>query len=151
MSLTQTEFEALLNDSTKAISGDITWVEDEDHSPSVEFRVDVSSETGYPLSVRGSYNPLAQALTFVLIHRGVGRIYGLDLGKDHHNPSCDFVGEPHKHRWTEAQRDKEAYRPDDITANVTNPVAVWEQFCAEAQIEHKGRLCAPPPVQGELF
>jgi len=22
-----------------------------------------------------------------------------NMGKDHHNPSCDFIGEVHKHRW----------------------------------------------------
>ncbi|MGH8191833.1 MAG: DUF6978 family protein, partial [Rhodanobacteraceae bacterium] len=42
------------------------------------------------------------------------RIYGLDLGKDHHNPQCNQVGEKHKHRWTDQYRDKEAYEPRDI-------------------------------------
>lgn len=102
MSLTQNEFEAILADDTKRVVGDISWVEDEDHSPSVEFRAEVLSDAGYPLFVRGSYNALAQSLTFCLIHRGAGRIYGLDLGKDHHNPSCENVGRRHKHRWKEA-------------------------------------------------
>jgi hypothetical protein len=46
-----------------------------------------------------------------MVHREVRCIYRLDLGQEHHNPSCVMVGETHKHRWTEQQRDKEAYRP----------------------------------------
>lgn len=61
------------------------------------------------------------------------------------------MGETHKHRWTEAMRDKEAYAPADITAPAWDPVAVWRQFCAEARIEHRGKLPKPPPRTGELF
>jgi hypothetical protein len=104
--MTQTEFDAILSDGSKRIDGDISWQEDEDHSPAVEFRAEVSSDVGYPLFVRGSYNPEAKALTFVVIHRGVGRIYGLDLGKDHHNPDCHCTGRRHKHKWREETRDK---------------------------------------------
>jgi len=149
--MTQGEFEAILADPTKRVEGDIAWKEDEDHSPSVEFRVEIASGPGYPLFVRGSYNPEGLTLTYALIHRGAGRIYGLDMGKEHHNPGCDFVGEKHKHRWTEPVRDKGAYRPEEITEPVTDPVGVWEQFCMEARITHNGQMQAPPPRQKELF
>ena len=149
--MTQTEFEAILSDTTKRITGDIAWSEDEDHSPAVEFRAEVASAAGYPLFVRGSYNAEAQTLTFAVINRAVGRIYGLDLGKDHHNPNCVYVGERHKHRWREPARDKEAYVPVDITAPATDPVAVWQQFCKEANIQHEGVLQSPPPRRKELF
>jgi uncharacterized protein DUF6978 len=148
--LTQAEFEALLTDASKRIDGDIAWSEDEDHSPAVEFRAEVQSDVGYPIFVRGSYNTIVQGLTFALIHRGTGRIYALDLGKDHHNPSCTQTGEKHKHSWTETSRDKEAYVPDDITATADDPLTVWSQFCSEARITHNGRLLPPPPVQLEL-
>jgi hypothetical protein len=101
--------------------------------------------------VRGSYNPLIGALSYVLILQTVGRVYALDLGKEHYNPQCDHVCEKHKHRWTERFRDKEAYVPEDITANAADPVAVWRQFCAEARITHQGTLRPVPPVQMELF
>jgi hypothetical protein len=145
--MTQQEFEALIDDDSKMITGDVIWSEDEDRSPSVEFRVEVSSSAGYPLFIRASFNALAQTLSYVLIHRGVGRIYGLDLGKDHHNPSCEYVGEKHKHRWTELQRDKAAYVPQGITAGVNEPLEVWNQFCREARIMHSGTLRLPPPIQ----
>lgn len=149
--MTQTEFETVLSDTSKRIDGDIEWAPDEDDSPSVEFRVEVASEAGYPLFVVGSYNAEAMALTFALIHRRVGRVYGLDMGKDHHNPSCNFVGDVHKHRWTEEFRDKDAYAPDDITASVQDPITVWQQFCRQAKITHNGRMQPPPPRQKELF
>lgn len=149
--MTQQEFEALVEDQTKAITGPIEWSEDADHSTWVEFSVEVESEAGYPIFVKGSYNGAAKALSYVLIHRGVGRIYALDLGKDHHNPSCTNVGEKHKHRWDESQRDKNAYVPEDITAPVNDPVAVWRQFCIEAKIRHEGTMKPPVIPQLELF
>ncbi|MDA8410160.1 MAG: hypothetical protein M0001_07175 [Treponema sp.] len=124
MALTTTEFAAILQDASKRIEGDIVWSEDEDHSPALEFTAKVLSDSGWPLFVRGSRNPLAGCLTFVLILKSEGRIYALDMGKDHHNPQCTQVGEKHKHRWDEVLRDKEAYVPTDITAPVTDPVSV---------------------------
>lgn len=125
MSLVNSEFESILADGSKRIEGDIVWKEDEDHSPAVEFRAEVLSAVGWPLFIRGSYNRLAGTLTYALILKSEGRIYALDLGKEHHNPTCSQVGEKHKHRWTEQYRDKDAHVPKDITASVTDPCSVW--------------------------
>jgi len=149
--MTQAEFEALLADGTKRIEQDIIWQEDEDRSPGVEFRVQVISDPGFPLFIKGWYNREAQTLSYALIHRGVGRIYALDLGKDHHNPSCVYVGEKHKHRWSEVVKDKEAHAPDDITALANDPVGVWREFCQEANISHTGVMHSPPPRNLEMF
>jgi len=150
MPITQVEFEIILADTTKQISQDLKWAPDEDHSPALVFRCEIDSEPGYPLFVCGRYNALAQTTSFSLIHRGTGRIYGLDLGAEHHNPTCEHVGEKHKHRWTDQYADKLAYEPDDITEPATEPVKVWLQFCAEADIIHSGKLSEPPPVQLEI-
>jgi len=151
MPLTNAEFGSIMEDGSKRIDGDIAWCEDEDHSPVLEFRAEVLSGTGWPLFVRSSYNRLAGTLTYALILKTEGRIYALDLGKDHHNPECTQVGERHKHRWTEQFRDKDAHVPDDITAPASDPLAVWEQLCSQARIEHRGRLAPPPGMQQELF
>lgn len=151
MTLTNTEFETILNDASKRIDKDIAWREDEDHSPCVEFHAEVMSDAGWPLFIRGSYNPLIPALSYVMILKTVGRVYGLDLGKDHHNPQCNQVGEKHKHKWTEQFRDKEAYVPNDITEPASDPVAVWQQFCAEANLTHNGTMAVPQPPAGDLF
>jgi hypothetical protein len=145
--MTQTEFEAIMEDESKKIVGDIIWSEDEDHSPAVEFRVEVISSAGYPLSINGSFNADVKTLSFTLIHRGTGRIYALDMGKDHHNRTCQFVGEKHKHRWKEPLRDTDAYVPGDITATVDNVILVWQQFCNEAKIRHEGVM----HIQQELL
>lgn len=148
----QQEFEALLLDTTKQIDGDIVWESDEDHSPAVEFRAEVTSQAKYPLFVRGRYNILAQTLTYALIHRSCGRIYALDMGKDHQNPSGTPVGKKHKHRWSERFRDKEAYVPEDITALASDPIGVWQQFCREACLIHNGvMLLQPPLLQPEML
>ncbi len=149
--LTDSEFEAILQDGTKRIVDPITWKEDEDHSPAWEFRIDIKSESGWPLFVVGRYNAEAGTLTYALILKTEGRIYGLDLGRDHHNPQCDRVGEKHKHRWSQQDRDKTAYVPDDVTAPVSDPVSVWTEFCAEARICHEGLMQPPPQKQGELW
>jgi hypothetical protein len=149
--MTQEEFEALIIDNTKKINHDITWDEDEDHSPSLEFQIQVDSDPSYPIILKGSYNPLSEALSYVLIHKKFGRIYALDMGKEHRNPAGELVGEKHKHRWDEVLRDKKAYEPDDITASKNNPVAVWRQFCEEAKIIHNGTMQEPPPLQLEAF
>ena len=90
-------------------------------------------------------------MTFALILKSVGRIYGLDMGKDHKNPNGDRIGKKHKHSWSVEYRDKKAYVPTDITASILDPVTLWEQFCEEACIEHNGRLNQIPPRQEELF
>ena len=149
--MTQSEFEAILNDTTKTVFGDIYWREDEDHSIAVEFMMDVITTSGDPLRVYGSYRAEISRLSYVLLHSGSGRIYALDLGQDHRNPDQQLVGEKHKHRWTEAHQDKEAYVPEDITAPATDPIAVWQQFCTEANITHSGRMHQPPAVQFSLL
>ena len=149
MPISQQEFEAILADDTKEIAQDLSWGDNEDDSPSREFRATVASGTGYPLFVVGRYNPLAGTLSYALIHSGAGRIYALDLGADHHNPDCNRIGEKHKHRWTEEFRDKQAYVPEDITEPWDRPIEVWKQFCTEAKIHHTGRM-EPPAVQEEM-
>lgn len=80
-SLTDADFASILEDETKRIPDDVIWREDEDHSPAMEFRVDVESENGWPLLVKGRCNRAAGTLNYALILRTAGRIYALDLGK----------------------------------------------------------------------
>ncbi len=151
MALSNAEFNSILADETKCIKGDITWKHDEDRSPAWEFKADIGLESGWPLLVKGRYNPRIGALSYTLILKTEGRIYALDLGKDHHNPQCEQVGEKHKHRWSEQYRDKEAYVPEDVRAPVSDPVTVWKEFCTEASIQHNGTMNPPPPTQEELL
>ena len=110
MPLTDSEFAAILGDETKRIRGDVAWREDEDHSPAREFRVEVESAGGWPLFVQGRCSFVAGTLTYALILKTAGRIYALDLGRDHHNPQCERVGEKHKHRWSVTETGKHTLR-----------------------------------------
>jgi hypothetical protein len=150
MPITQAEFDAMLTDPDKFVEGDLSWSEDEDHSPAVELKAEIRSAAGYPLVLKGWLNRTTGKLSFVLLHRSAGRVYGLDLGADHHNRSCNRTGEKHKHRWTDACADRDAYVPGDIAAGVDDVVAAWQQFCAEARIVHRGTLFPPPPEQPEI-
>ena len=142
--MTQQEVEAILSDDTKEIPENIVW-EDDDHPVAKGFRVAVNSAFGHPIFVSGWYNPLSGKLSYAIIHRVMGRIYGLDLGADHRNPDGNRVGEKHKHRWKEGLRDREAYVPKDITEPWNRPVEVWKQFCNEANLRHSGIMREPSP------
>ena len=149
MAISEEEVESILADSTKHIAGDIVWTDDVDHSPAKEFRVEVQTDTEFPLFVAGRFNPFSGKLTFAFILRGTGRVYALDLGKDHRNPQGVRIGEKHKHRWMDGFRDTSAYVPVDITETWDRPLAVWVQFCAEARLRHDGMMHAPQ-LQDEL-
>ena len=145
--MTQQEFEAILSDDTKEIAEDIVW-RDGECEMAKTFNIEVDSDLGHPISVNGWYNPSTGKLSYAIIHRVVGRIYGLDLGADHRNPDGGHVGEKHKHRWTERSRDKHTYVPEDISETWDRPVEVWKQFCAEANLRHSGEI-DQPEVQRE--
>ena len=131
MSMSEAEFASIMSDE-KRIIGNITWGADSDHSPARSFRAEVETDEGWPLFVQGRYNRRARKLSYSLILRTAGRIYGLDMGRNH-----GMAGEKHKHR------NREVYAPDDITALYDDPATVWEQFCREAHIEHNGRMYSP--------
>ncbi|MBE9078504.1 hypothetical protein IQ241_14560 [Romeria aff. gracilis LEGE 07310] len=150
--MSQAEFDAILQDTSKIIQTNIVWQKHPQHERLLKFKAEIiSASAAYQLSLRGTYNPILHALSYHIICPPYGRIYGLDMGKDHKNPDGQLVGEKHKHRWSESYRDKQAYLPQDITAAEDDPVGVWQQFCEEALIRHNGIMRPPPPLQLGLF
>ena len=148
--MTQQEFETILADVSKRISTRAVWHDVDDSPHAKEFRATVDSDAGYPIFVNGWFNPFSGKLSYSIIHREVGRIYGLDLGAEHRNPGGELVGETHKHRWRDGYRADWAYVPEDITESRNNPIGVWEQFCVEANLGHSG-IMQPPPTESELL
>ncbi len=142
MILSQKDFETIIKDQSKSISEDIAW-QTSGNTYAMEFRVEVETRDCYPIFLKGWYNPYSWKLSYAIIHRGVGRIYGLDLGAEHRNPDGRLVGETHKNYWREGFRDKWAYSPEDVTEPWSRPIGVWEQFCKEARIAHKGQMSRP--------
>lgn len=53
------------------------WQEDEDYSPTVEFKVQVKSDRGYPLFMKGTFNSLIPAITMELVLEILTNIDGL--------------------------------------------------------------------------
>ena len=131
--------EILLNDESKRINGDIVWGGDEDHSPAVQFSVDIESDDEFPLVAKGWHNPASQKLNYTIIVRPVGRIYALDLGQEHR----DSKGDRHKHYWTELRQARNTYVPEDITATSNQVIDAWNQFCTEAKLQHAGSMIYP--------
>ncbi len=154
--MTDQELDIIVTDATKRIEGDISWSHDPQHSGAQEFRVPVHSDEGYPIFLVGRYNDAMGKLSYVVVHQSAGRIYGLDLGAKHRNPAPPEGGPrqlldgTHKHYWRERYGDKWAYEPPDITESWERPLAVWQQFCSEARIDHQGQL-QPPTAQGEFL
>lgn len=144
MTISQQEFEAILADDTKRITGNIVWGDDIGHYPAREFRAEIRNDGNYSMFIVGEYIPFSGKLSYSLILRGTGRIYGLDLGAAHRNPDGEMVrGNKHKNYWKDGYRDRFAYIPEDITATWDQPVEAWHQFCAEANLNHQGIMRRP--------
>ena len=142
--LTQQEFDDILADTSKRIEGDIVWTPDDRHNGAAEFRAAVLSDAGYPLFIAGWHRPQTASLTYALVYGGARRIYAINFGHLHTNPSSgERVGTKHKHYWTEDFQDRMAYNPHDVTEPWHRPIAVWRQFCAEAGIDHRGPMYSP--------
>ena len=150
MPLSSEEYKAIIDDETKVVIGDIEW-EGRPGSPARQFRIDIDSDEGHPIFVKGWYNPSSGKLSYAIIHRTVGRIHGLDLGADHYNPDGKPVGEKHKNHWIPGSRDKWAYAPEDITETWDRPGAVWVQFCNEVKLRHVGTMRDPETQGGMLI
>lgn len=145
--ISETEVTEILADTSKQISGDLEWEIRPEYESWVSFQAGIQSTPGWPLFVKGGYNPNIHKLSFAIIHQAYGRrIYGLCLNIHHRNRDQSRVSSPHKHRWTETDDDY-AYSPPDITALAHEPSKVWTQFCTEARINHLGQLQPPPPLQ----
>lgn len=153
MNLSQEEFELLIMDDSKEIIGDITWEEDQNHAGSLIFGNEIISRINYPIYIKGSFNFKRGTLSFAVIYRNLGRIYGLDMGQSHRNRATGKKsGRVHKHRWTELYKDQETYVPLDITKPFADVIGVWREFCSESKIIHEGKMLGlPDSLQLNIF
>ncbi len=123
----------------KHIDQNIQW---KTHGGYKTFSTDVvSEEADYEMILVGS---LTEATGYVKFNLFVGSqpIAMLHVGKIHHNPDCERLeGKVHKHRWSDAYREKRAYLPNDI--DVTTIESGFRSFLNECNIELRGRFVAP--------
>ena len=139
--LSEAEVERIIN-LPKRITEHNQWREGDDGSWYME--VPIEAEEQLPLRLYGRFNPRTANYTFILFC-GRLNLRRLDVGKRHHNPECDDVGSPHKHRWTDRFRDKWAYEPPEME-NKSSICDTFTTFLAECNIALEGRFAEPPQV-----
>ena len=139
--LSEAEVERII-DLPKRITGSNQWRRQEDGNWYMELPVEAPEQ--WPLRLYGRFNPRTGNYTFILFC-GRLNLRRLDVGKHHHNPECEDVGTPHKHRWTDRFRDKWAYEPAEM--NNGDPIGdTFANFLAECNITLEGRFVEPPQV-----
>jgi hypothetical protein len=150
--ITDQEYAGFLTE-LKVVEGDIVWSWDTNHEGTAKFSTLLSWRDRL-LELRGNFNSRRGALSLIVLMKRDGqghRIYALDHGgPGHKNPDQRVVGSLHKHRWSAKHQDQEAYEPTDITHPPANLAGVWQEFCAEAVIHHRGVFHPLPFRQGLL-
>jgi hypothetical protein len=107
-----------------------------------EFTADVlSEEVEYEMSLKGV---VTEATGYLKLNLFVGAqaVAMLHRGKVHHNPGCERLAAPvHKHRWSDADREKGAYVPADVDPSSCE--STFRSFLKECNIEFSGHFALP--------
>ncbi len=141
--MTRAEFERLRDMPGKVILGDIRLQEQRPTKPLLRAEdVKIANEAGADLRLALTYNPLTGSKSINVYVPGLGPICRLDVDGQSHPPA----GRSHKH----------SLRSDDCPrANLPSGVAsrgdlsghtlqeVFEGFCADANITHRGEFLCP--------
>jgi|Deesub1362A_J573_1020465.scaffolds.fasta_scaffold01433_5 hypothetical protein len=136
--ITEEEIEDIVVNIKKEITDPIEWA----YKHGIhKFKVDVQNEDGYPLKLVGTFSFRSGNFSFALLLRN-RRIRGLDCGrKVHHNPECEKIKGVHKHKWTDAYQDKEAYIPSEV--DCSSIVGALRAFIEECNIKLKATIRKP--------
>ncbi len=139
--MTQADVETFLKDETKHIEGDLRWSSHTNNVNYRKFRACIEyRDQSKDLILCGAYCMSKEAIHFAIIYKGVS-IYRLDVGSNHrHKNSGEYVGELHKHKLRDNDKEDDTYIPDDITSAFPNVLEIWQQFCKECKLRHNGRL-----------
>ena len=134
MAPSQADVDALLAHGG-TISGEFRWNRVGRTNWKAEASLDGTYE-GARVKLVGTYNSHTRNLSYTLVWAGC-RIRGLDLGgPDHPNPDGQALPCPHKHRWTDADRDRWAYIPEDIVSRDRR--GVFMEFLNECNVRFLG-------------
>lgn len=87
-----------------------------------------------PLRLVGNYGKNSWSFALLMSNAPIRRC---DCSfKGHPNPDGVMIDEPHKHRWDDVHRDREAYVPDDIDFSDVN--RAFFDFLAECNVTLAG-------------
>jgi hypothetical protein len=137
--LSEAEAERII-DLPKRISEHNSWEQRDDGNWYTEMPVE--AEEQLPLHLYGRFNPRTGNYTFVLFYGRVS-LRRVDVGKRHHNPECDNVNTPHKHRGTDRFRDRWAYEPSEM-GDTDSIRDTFVKFLTECNVNLEGRFVEPP-------
>lgn len=146
------DVEALFTDGGLVVSGAYVW---QQSSSKAWIRMDlpVTGKKGTNLKIVITVNRFDPSLySFALLLNNAFRVRGLDVNGSHRNKHTNrekWVGQTHKHKWTDQCGDRFAYTPSDITAqDLQGQLA---QFCSECGISYAATIAPFPLLQEELF
>lgn len=129
------------------LRGEFRWHQVGRHNWRAEAWLEDTYE-GAKVKIVGTYNSRIRNLSYALIWAGC-RIRGLDVnGPGHRNPDGEWLETPHKHRWTDRDRDRWAYFPDDIVS--TDRRGIFLEFLNESNIRFEATY-VDAYLQGELL
>lgn len=134
--------------ASKSVTQDLEW-----GSKGGQFwaacKLEVENQLKVTLHIHANANLIDRSkYSFSLILSNSYRIASFDAGASHvnrHTDSGKWLGQPHKHRWTEVCRDSFAYTPSDI--DEANIETAFRSFCTEIGVDFAGKFQAVPSTQ----
>lgn len=135
----------------RVVSEDVKW-QPKAHPQWVGCELTVENQLRLALHIYANANLIDRTkYSFALILSRNYRIQSFESGSSHKNRHTNegkWLGEAHKHRWTELCRDSYAYTPTDI--NVESLESAFRSFCKEIGVEFRGDVENLPAVQTNL-
>lgn len=148
----EAQVDLLLREGDLRIEGTHVWHESANRSwVKAEIPVDNSKSASLRLTITANQE-LPNRFSIALLFNSTLRIRGLCMEGSHSNKHTNkdkWIGELHKHKWSDDCQDRFAYTPTDITG--TNIQEILEQFCAECGIQCSALLAEIPGHQPEMF
>lgn len=150
VAVTEQEVSRILS-APKVVPEDVKW-EPKAHHHWVGCELTVENQLRLTLHIYANANLVDRSkYSFALILSRNYRIASFESGSSHANRHTDkekWLGEAHKHRWTELCRDSFAYTPTDMDARSLE--SAFRSFCREIEVDFRGQVEQLPAVQTNL-
>jgi hypothetical protein len=150
----QADVDELLASGELSVSGHYSWRE-ASNKAWIKIDIPVWSEARHNLKICLSLNREEPSLySFALIFNNAFRVRAVDFNGSHTNKHTDnneWIGQTHKHKWTDKCNDRFAYTPTDITSLTLEDQL--KEFCNECGIDCSVTIDPLPPsmAQGVLY
>jgi hypothetical protein len=150
VAVTEQEVDRILQ-APKIVTADVEW-QPKAHRHWVGCELTVESQLKLTLHIYANANLKDRSkYSFALILSRNYRIASFESGSSHANRHTNgekWLGEDHKHRWTELCRDSFAYTPTDMETQSVD--SAFRSFCNEIGVDFRGQVEQLPAVQTNL-